>query len=146
MTMSENARQAVFGVAALLILGGAVALYIIRSYGGHGPPTEFNFHGVCLACQEEVDAHATLRNPPPLVCPHCGEVAVYRLLYCTHCRHLFAMPIIRRDGEGRPRPAMTPSCSGCGSADVRGYPAGDPNGYEIEGRVPLPPWPPDLPE
>lgn len=142
--MNPKARQVVLGILSLMIVGVAVGLYVVRS-GGDATPSEFNMHGICLACQEEVDVEVSLRNPPPLKCPKCGEVAVYRLLYCKNCQNTFAAEIIRRDGEGRLRPARIPSCPGCGSGEVSPFPLPDPNAYEVKGRLPLPPWPPNVP-
>lgn len=145
--MNEKARQLVLGIVALMIVGVAIGLFFMRSEGDV-TPDEFRVNGVCLACQEEVGVEVSLSNPPPCKCPECGEVAVYRQYYCNDCQKVFVMPLTRRDRHGRPKPPRIPTCSDCGSGDVVVYPPLDPNAPEpeIKERLPLPPWPPDLPE
>ena len=119
---------------------GTAAYLTIRSQGSGQLPDVFTIQGVCLACQKEGEAKFEAEENPPLVCPLCGERAVFEWMFCQTCKKRF-VPILETDPDGGPpHLPVVPVCLACGSNRTGSYIPQRP-GYESEGDV-LPKWPP----
>jgi DNA-directed RNA polymerase subunit RPC12/RpoP len=136
-------RNVWLGGAALVIAIGAAVMYLMRD-PGVAAPTRLAISGVCLACQKEayVEFDAT-RDTVPLVCPSCGQRAVYNWFYCEQCDKRF-VPAPALGSDGIARPPMIPSCPGCGGMSCRSWDPGlaEELGRESKGDMPFPTWPP----
>ena len=130
-------RQTLMGVVAVVLIGAAVATYVLMQ----PPPIEpdhIYLNGVCLACQKPVTATYKPGGGPPLVCPECGQQAVYQWCYCQDCEKRF-VPRMSPTADGSPpRPPIVPACAQCGGVRTGTW---DDALYESKGDVPLPPWP-----
>jgi len=128
-------------VLVLLAIGAAVYHYTRSSDAVPAPGRTQQFNGLCLACDEYVDATTTIEEGQPAVCPKCGERAVYATFVCPNCGIRFVPALQPRAGGGLPIPPVVPTCPKCGSASVMGYLPIDPD-HEKAARGPKPDWPP----
>ncbi len=101
-------------VAVVVIVVAAFLIYrnVTRS-GGRGG--EFDRDVICEACHEVFVMPMPLDVQPPVVCPKCGEKAVYPAVRCAKCKKVYAAP-----------PSISPmpgafsryTCPYCGSHEV----------------------------
>jgi len=125
-------------LAVVLLAGAAGYAYWRRD---PGTPTRYPVYGVCLACKQEGTGEYGPDERPPVVCPHCGEQALYPWYICRSCAVRF-VPALRPTGDGTP-PALPlmPPCPKCGGTATGTWDPGFDEGVAT-GDMPLPPWPP----
>jgi hypothetical protein len=136
----ESTRNLVLGSSAGVVLVLAGVFYLRSTGNARSLPDEYNIDGVCLNCHESGEFTYATEQRQPLVCPKCGERAVYSWFYCPKCRKRFVPNLERRDG-GPPRLPIVPTCTECG-AMAGTYMKEDPVQDPV-GDAPLPEWPPE---
>lgn len=139
--MNEGQRNILMGGVAIILIGGAVAVFALRGGGNTKLPTDSTIYGVCLACEEDVTTTQPLGAIAPYPCPHCDKQAVYPWMYCFDCNRRFVPDLVRPDINGPLRMPGYPKCPcrGCRSDYVGQYDPEMPNQNPVAD-VPLPKW------
>ena len=107
-------------VAGVLILV-ALVYTMSRDSVSADLPTKYNAHCACMACKQHVRIAAKITDQRPYTCPECGERAVFPLFKCQDCgKYCVPNLMLRADAEF-PSVPMIPSCSACGSQNIRVY-------------------------
>lgn len=139
--MERKQRNILLGAISVVALVAAGAVFL----GGFGRPPKlpatFTIKGVCLACQEEVEAQHAQDEHAPLICPQCSEFAVYPWLYCFDCSKRFVPALVRPDDGGPLRVPSFPVCPACGAQHFAAY-IPDMPGQDPVGDAKLPNWSP----
>ncbi len=139
--MSDSAKKSLLVVAALAAVAVA-GVMLMRSDSGSGGnlPQQYSIDGVCLKCHESGQFSYSAKQDQPLVCPKCGERAVYSWFYCNACKKRF-VPKLQVRADGVAVIPMVPACPACGSTDATPFIQEDPT-QQPAGDTPLPAWPP----
>lgn len=139
--MQSGQRLISLGAIAV-ILAGVVGFYYYRRSDAPPPPGKtITLNGICLACRKEVTVTHHFRERQPIVCPECGEQAVYGTCYCPHCKLRVIPKFDPPVGGEPPRVPMIRECRFCGGRTIAYIPF-DPE-HQKAPLGELPKWPPD---
>lgn len=150
MANSNQSRNAILGVLAVLILGVAVVIYVYPWEVGPKYPDKMTIYGVSLETGEDVVLTVDLPGGAPYEDPDSGKACVYPWHYCFECRHRFVhVPGANRPSEDattKPsglaaRFAGAPICPLCNSTQTGAWIPDDEEMKEPAGDAPLPELP-----
>lgn len=140
MTTNENIRRLGLAVLVVAIFGAAGWMFFHQRERTRKIPGTFNISGVCLNCKTSGEFTYKAGERQPLVCPKCGQRAVYQWFYCPKCRMRLVPPLEPDPAGGPPRLPLMARCPKCGTPIVQWIPE-DPDQKPI-GDMPLPEWKP----
>ncbi len=99
-------RQWLIALSGLALIGLAVTLYFVLSFGSPAEPVQgYAVELRCFQCGHEEGRRVTFGQSFPMFCEHCSERSLQPLWQCRDCGERFLPPV-------SPENAACPACGG----------------------------------